>query len=165
MTDYKRIKKLLERKPFLVADAVTGEVGLTDQKTAFQLLTKADPFPSHAILNVGGGLEKFSQVPAIGKDNREFGMREIAKMAGMSYNLFYHYMVKEVIVPSVRPVSGHSGRGEVEARFSWSDAWVAGIIGALRRSGLKMKVLRKVQPLFSNSKNQADRELVTPGRP
>jgi hypothetical protein len=72
-------------------------------------------------------------------------------MMGMEYHLAYHHVRQGVLVPSVRDANG-SGTGDTEARFSWADAFAAGIIGSLRRLGLKTDVLRQVQPLFTETK-------------
>jgi hypothetical protein len=67
----------------------------------------------------------------------------------MSYALAYYYTVKKrVVVPTVRDFGG-SGQGDgCEGRFSWLDAYAAELVGILRRAGLAMKILRKVQPLL-----------------
>jgi hypothetical protein len=163
MTDYEKIRRKLEKKPYLVADAKTGEVLLADEKTVFRLMTEADAFPSQAILNLKAGIEKFSALPVIGKEDREFGMKQMAAFAGMSYDLFYHYLARRTILPSIREAS-QSGRGDVEARFSWADAFCAGIIGSLRRLGLKKEIIAKVQPLFTETKKQTDRVLAAASR-
>ncbi len=151
MTHYETLKKRLAATPYLVADAVSGDVKLVDSATAFRLMTEAGPFPTNAIADLAKALEGFAQLDGVGKSDREFGLREIAKIAGMTYHLAYHYVSREVLVPSIRSAGG-SGRGDVEALFSWQDAFVAGAVGTLRRHGInKLETLAKVRTLFDQS--------------
>jgi hypothetical protein len=155
---YERIKKLLAATPYLVADTVTKEVGLHDNVDGFRRIYENELFPSAAIMELATGLERFANLPVIGKDDREFGIREIAGFAGMNYHLMYHYLDQKVLIPSIRPASG-SGRGEGEAKFSWADGFSAGVVGSLRRMGLKLKMLAKVQPLFTEPKKQTAQQV------
>ena len=166
MSEYERLKKLLDQKPFLVADAKTGEVALVTQKSAFGLMVSEDgPFPTKFIANIGAALTGFAKLA--GKEDREFGLREIAKIAGVSYHLCYFHIVKQrLFLPSIRPFTG-SGKGkDSEGRFSWADAFTAGTVGCLRRAGFHKDVLKKVQPLFCKStKKRTPRKLTPSARP
>lgn len=165
MTDYERLRKQLKATPYVVADGATGEVKLVGRADALRLMTEAGPFPSQLIMDAGHALEQFSRLDGVGKTDREFGLREIAQIFGMSYNMTYHHVVKRrVFLPSIRPANG-SGTGDCEARFSWSDGFVAGIAGSLRRHGLKSVVLRQIQPLFTTStKKRTPRKSAAPAR-
>jgi len=116
-------------------------------------MTEAGPFPTRAIVDLGAALEGFARLDKVGKGDREFTLGEVAKVAGMGYHLAYHYVQRGVFVPSVR-LFGGSGRGDGEARFSWRDAFLAGVVGCLRRQGVKMELLRQVPALFSSEKKR-----------
>lgn len=130
---------------------------LADQGTVFRRL--ADAVRPYAVFKLGAVLE--AAAARFGTEDRDFGLKELAAFAGMSYDLMYYYTVKRrVLVPSVRDFGG-SGKGEgCEGRFSWLDAFTAGAVSTIRRAGLGMKVLRRVQPLFAQvTDEQTDREL------
>jgi hypothetical protein len=161
MGQYHQLKKLVRETPYLVVDASSGALFLGSQSSVLQLLS--DPTRPHAIYNLGAGLKKAGE--RLGTADRDFGLKELAAFAGMSYHLTYHYVVKrKVISPSIRDFGG-SGQGDgCEGRFSWLDAYVAGLIGIMRRAGLGMDMSRKLQPLFARLiKEQADPEPVTSG--
>jgi hypothetical protein len=75
MTDYDRIKGLLASTPFIVADAANGAVRLADERKVGRLIASSD---SHAILNIGKGIEKFAGLAGIGRGDREFTLPEVA---------------------------------------------------------------------------------------
>jgi len=159
MTDYERLKKRLAETAYLAANAVTGEVSLLSDGDAAQLMMQAGRFPVHVIMHLRGGLETFSRIKVseypekrIGKGDREFKLSEIAKIMGTPYITAYSFCQKGLLRPSVREFGGSGTGEECEARFSWQDAFVAGVIGALRRQGLNTDVLRKVPALFEEKK-------------
>ena len=162
MGDYAQLKRALSRTPYLVAG--DDGVKLVDPPTALELMAAAGPFPTETILDVGKALAGFARLPDVGKADAEFGLREVAGIAGMDYHLAYHYVRRGVFVPSVRGFGG-SGRGDGEARFSWHDAFLAGMVGSLRRHGIKMNVLKKVRSLFANpTRKRASQKELTSGR-
>ena len=153
MTDYERIKRKLSKTPYLIADGSSGEVRLVTEAAALKALISGDKFPSACIMNAQEALKKFVKLDGVGIDG-EFGLREIAKIAGMLYVTAYLWTGKGVFVPSVHPFIGRQGRGECEARFSWADAFVAGVVGSLRRNGIGPEMLKKVRPLFTETKTK-----------
>ena len=165
MTHYQRLEKILNDKPYLVADAVTHEVALVNQTLAFAIqVSEKQPFPTLFMLCAREALRGFTRL--VGTDDREFSLREIAKIEGVSYNLSYqHVMRMGIFKPSVKPFNG-SGKGALcEGRFSYADAFAAGAIGALRRQGFAPKVLRKIQPLFcERSKKRTPRKQLSSAR-
>jgi len=159
MADYHRLKTRLKRTPYLVVDGPNDDASLVNETKALGLLRGAGQFPSSLVMNAAHALEGFAGVA--GEGDREFRLSEIASIAGLSYQLGYHYLKRGVIVPSVRPAGG-SGRGEVEARFSWRDAFIAGVVGSLRRHGLGLDTLKKVSRLFAvRKRTRGMREKVT----
>jgi hypothetical protein len=160
MGHYQRIKELLSEQPYLIVDAQSGEVELTDEATAFNLMTIYD---SKAVMHLGRAIEHFAALPAIGKHDRTFTVKEVAAMMGMEYHLCVYYCKKGALAPSVSDFRG-SGKG-LEVYFAWDDAFCAAIIGSLSRLGIKMKTLRKIQPLFIENENkQTERNLATSSR-
>ena len=73
-------------------------------------------------------------------------MKETGTIAGVSYSQSYNWLLEDVLVPSVQPRGG-TGKGR-DLTFSFVDAYVAGLIGSLRRQGVPLNMLRKIQPLF-----------------
>ena len=155
---FERIKEMVQQSPYLVADTKTGDVRLVDEPTAFRTMRQEEPFPNHAVLRLDRGIDKFAALDVIGREDREFSLREVAGIAGMTYHNCYQFMAKRILVPSIRPADG-SGTGQSEAIFSWSDAWSAGIVGTLRRLGLKPDLMRKVQPLFTTETKRTAQQL------
>ena len=145
MTEYERLSKRLTREPYLVVDAVTGQARLADQVTTFRLMILAGPFPKQAILDAQGTLEGFANRTPAGKTDREFSMGEIAQIAGLRYHTAYKHVSEGVLPPPVRPFVGRGGRGSVEARFDWMGAFVAGLLGTLKRQGLPLEVLSRAR--------------------
>jgi hypothetical protein len=160
MEQYERLLEQLKSTPFLVADGATGEVKLVREKDALRLLANTGLFNSKVIMNVGRALENFGVL--IGKADRTFGLRDIATMTGTPYSQAYNWIAEKVIVPSVRPTTG-SGKGK-DAVISWTDGFIAGICGSLRRQGVRLEMLRGVSPLFT-TKKQAPRKLAASTRP
>lgn len=71
--------------------------------------------------------------------NKEFGVGEIAGIAGVSFRLATKWANTGVIRAN-HP--GTFGPGNA-ARYSYEDCFAAGCLGALRRQGVKAKVLAK----------------------
>ena len=164
MTDYEMLCDKLRGKPYLIADGATGKVRLAKQQAVFQAMAEGGEFPSAVIMNIGDGLKRFARLRGVGEGDHHFTLTDIAAIAGMSYHLTYHYVSEGVLTPSIRSAAG-GGRGDVEARFSWTDAFCAGIVGSLRRNGLRLAVIAKVQPLLSDTKKRTPRKVQTPARP
>jgi hypothetical protein len=163
MTHYEKLKKHLAETPYIVGDADTGDVRLVDEPTARRYFARGGPFRRRVMLNLEEVLERFAELPAIGKEDKAFALKDIAEMAGMEYMLAYTYYKRGIFNPSVRPFGG-SGKGATsEARFSWGDAFVAGTVGSLWRHRIPIAGLAKVRGLLEETK-QTDRELVTPNR-
>ena len=154
MTTYERLRERLDREPYLVVDAVTGEARLVNQATAFQLMIQAGPFPKQAILDARGALEGFATKTPAGKTDRELTMRQIAEIAGVTYQTGYAHVRKHgVLPPPVRPFVGRGGRGEVEARFDWMSGFVAGLLGTLKRQGVSLQVLARARVEITDALN------------
>ncbi len=163
MSDYEKLKDRLRITSYLVADAQSGRVELVGQVQAFEIMAEQGPFPIEAIIDARKALEHFSRLENVGKKDREFTLREIGKIAGMNYPLAYNYFQRGIFTPSARPFRG-KGRGEDhEGRFSWSDAFIAGIVGSLRRNGLRPGILTKV-PALLDEKKRTSRKVVTSDR-
>ena len=166
MSDYERLKALISERPYLVADAVTGRVKLATQAQALREMIYSGEFPSAVIAHIGRSLERFVRLRGVGKD-RTFGLRDIATIAGMDYQLTWYYVHNGVIRPSIQPPGGRGNGKENRAVFSWGDAFCAGIVGSLRRQGLGLDVLRKVQPLLfgEETKKQAEQPIGATAQP
>ena len=148
MNDYKRLQLQLRDRPYLIADGASGRVWLANEASTLRAMLGGGEFPSAVILNAGEALKRFVRTTGLGKDSCEFGLKDIVAIAGLSYMVMYQYIDKGVFAPSIRNFGG-PGRGKGIARFSYADAFCAGIIGALRRHGLRLDVLKNVQPLFT----------------
>ena len=149
MDEYERLGELMRDQPFLVADGATAEVRLVSQKEALRLMAGAGLFQSNVIMNVEKALENFVQL--VGKSGRTFSLKDIAAMTSTPYSQAYNWVAENVVVPSVRAASGKG----TEAIFSWTDGFIAGVCGSLRRNGVRLEMLRKVAPLFLEEKQTA----------
>jgi hypothetical protein len=152
MSDYGRLKKRLANKPYLVASALSGDVELVTEAEALRLMADSDPFPTDLIMNLAGALEGFAR--KVGKDDRQFALKHIAGFAGLKYIVAYDYVQRGIFNPSIRQFGG-PGQGEVEARFSWADGFIAGLIGSLRRHRLPMSSFENVWTLFTENERAA----------
>ncbi len=134
-SEFKRLKAKLKARPYLVADVSTGECRLVDQPEAFALMMEAGPGSPYAIVDAGKALDKFAALEGVGKEDREFGMREVAQIAGVSYHVAYAYVNGHEAFPA--PVRGFcgGGTGRVEAKWGWAAAYVAGLLGSIKRIG------------------------------
>lgn len=149
MTDYEQLLARLREQPYLVA-TMDGDVRLTTQPAILRLLVESGDFPSACVINAYEALRRFARLRGIG-ENRTFGSKDVAAIAGMSYMSLYEAVRGGVFTPSIRPFHG-SGQGhEGEARFSWCDAFCAGLIGSLRRHRIPMDVCRRIQPLMQSN--------------
>jgi hypothetical protein len=87
-----------------------------------------------------------------------FGMDEVATFAGLGRSTFGGWVADGLVIPTTK---GHDGRGN-GARFDAVAAFASGVIGALRRAGVKPSVLRRVYRLIiSASKQQAEHQETT----
>ena len=157
MTDYERIKKRLEDAPILLADNKSGDVRLITEADAIQRVTGgAEPV---LMLHAGRSVTPFANLDGVGKADREFTLREIATIAKIDYNSAHLWVKRGIVQPSVKE---RGGRGR-EMRFSWADAFVAGLCGSLRRGGALQPVLKKVRPLFceTNKAKRTAKKVVT----
>ena len=165
MNDYQKLSAMLNGKPYLIANGATRKVRLANRATMFRAMTEEGEFPSSLIMDAGEGLKRFARLRGVGEADREFTLKDIAAIAGMSYHLTYHYVSQGVLRPSVRDFGGPGNGEDNQAKFTWTDAFCGGIVGSLRRHGLGLDVLRKVQPLFSDTKKRTPRKVQTPARP
>ena len=144
ISEHERLQEQLQPNPFLVADGATGDVKLVNETDALRMMAEAGLFHSQVVMNVGRGLDNFAMLT--GKADRQFSLKDIATITGTPYNKAHGWLTAKIIIPSIRPADG-AGRGK-GPRFSWRDAFVAGICGSLRRQGVGLDVLRKISPLF-----------------
>lgn len=149
---YKRLTKLLAAKPFLIADGEAAEARLVTEKAAHAAITAANNklFHAQAVLHVGNTLPRFAKL--VGEDDREFDLEEMAKIAGVTNRILQNWMMDDIVPATVRPAAG-PGRGK-GAKFSWADAFMVGILGALRRQGIGLDTLKKVRFLFEKRATQ-----------
>jgi hypothetical protein len=145
MTQFLALKMILEKRPCLVADVLSGAVLLTDHGSVAHRL--AEYISPQTVVNLRAGLERAAR--RLGTADRAFCLEELAGLAGISYRLAYDYVVRKTfIVPTIRGFGG-SGRGDgCEARFSWLDVYVAWLIVLMKQAGLPSEILRQVQPLL-----------------
>ena len=163
-TDFERIKALLRVKPYIIASGATGRVRLGDEAAAFRAMNEGGECPSAFILNADEALKRFARLREVGESDRTFSLKDItAIIGGISYVGAWKYVKQGILTPSIQPASG-SGQGGREAKFSWGDAFAAGVIGTLRQHGLRPNVLRKVQPLFCKPKKRTSQKRLTSGR-
>jgi len=146
VTQYEQLRMLLGETPYLVANPCSGALFFAGEPSVSQHLSK-DVGP-HTIFNLAIGLEKVAE--ELGRNDREFGLGELATFAGMSYSLMYNFVnVRKVIRPMIRDFGG-SGQGDAcEARFSWLDAYTSILVGMMRRAGFRPAKLKRVQPLIA----------------
>jgi len=165
MTDFQSLQSRLKSKPYLVADGTAGEVSLVNQTRAFRLMNESGVFTSLVIMDAYQALQNFAKLT--GEANREYTLKEIKTIAGVAYSQSFNWLMEGVIVPSIRGRSG-SGRGNY-VLFSWADAYAAGVIGNLRRQGVRLELLKKIQPLLAEkktkNKKRTTRKLATSTRP
>ena len=155
--DYQRIKQTLERTPYLAADGSTGNIRLVTEAAALRALMEGGEFPSACIMNAHETLKRFAKLRAVGEEG-EFSLKDISRIAGMGYVNCYQWYEMGVFTPSVRPFRGKGQGEDHEAIFSWADAFVAGIVGSLRRHGMRPGILKKVRPLFTKTKKRKKEE-------
>ena len=162
MSDYEKLRARLKKTPFLVAD-VNGNVRLVNEAEATRLMLSDDR--SVLIQNLTKALENFVRLKGVGKTDRTFVRDDLSKIAGMTRQGVWLLQSKGVLIPSIRQSTSAKEGGSI---YSWSDAFVAGVIGSLRRHGLDKHVLSKIQPLLNESKTNQKRtgkKLATSPRP
>jgi|GEM_PF-2515506 len=167
MSTFPKMKALLEKTPYLVADGTRGKVILVSESKCSSIMSKTNLFSSQIILNAKGALYDFAGL--IGDTEREFSLKEVKQIADCPQSQVYHWIMSDVLKPSIQGRVG-AGKGRT-ITFSWSDAFVAGILGSLRRNGCRLEMLAKVQPLFNIKtktktlkKKRTTRKLVASGR-
>jgi len=144
MNDFDRLRELLRGQPYLIVDGISGDVRLADRALAFRKMTETGLFHSQVVMDAAAALRNFAKLT--GSTDREFGSRDVAKIAGVAYSQLYGWLMEEVLVPSVQPRQG-AGRGK-NLTFSWPDAYVAGLLGSLRRQGVRLELLAQACRLF-----------------
>jgi hypothetical protein len=155
MTDYQRVTDLLTATPYLIVDAESGTAELAATPTFAQGRPRV-------VMHWPHGAHEFAKI--VGTADREFILPEIGKIAGVAHHVVYHWMAEAgILKPSVRETTGQ-GRGK-EALFSWADAFVAGVLGALRRQGVGLETLGQVSKLFHTELKRTARRVMTARRP
>ena len=129
MPNYESLRARLTSTPFLAVDGRTQKVALVSEARAFRLVHDAEMFPAQTIINAERALANFTRLA--GDTDRTFSMKETGTIAGVPYSQSYNWLLEDVLVPSVQPRAG-SGKGR-DLTFSFTDAYVAGLIGSLRR--------------------------------
>ncbi len=148
--DHDRLRDRLRRHPWLVADGTTGTVSLVDRAQAFKLMNDAGMFPSRVMMNAEQAFRNFASLA--GKADRSFRLQDLTPIAAVPYHRLYEWMADGVVTPTVRGQQG-SGRGK-NVLFGWADAFCVGLVGSLRRNGVRLDTLRRVQPLFVETKKK-----------
>ena len=151
MSDYEKLEEKLKNTPFLVIDA-NGKVKLTDEAEVTKLVLAQSG--SVLVQNLERALEGFSRLKGVGKADRTFTRDDLAKICGITRQGVWLLQTKEVLIPSIRRSKSPKEGASV---YSWSDAFVAGVIGSVRRHGLDRYVLKKLQPLLVTSKTNKKR--------
>ena len=146
-TDYERIKDLLGGTSFLIADGIRGSVRLGTEASTVRAMNDVAEFPSAMVVNVGEALRRFARLRGVGESDREFSLQDIATIIGnISHVGAWLLVEKGVLSPSIKAAAG-PGRGAV---FSFADTFSAGVIGTMRKHGMRRPdLLKKVQPLFT----------------
>lgn len=151
-----KLKNRLEKTPYLLIDLKTGKASL-QKRTA---MLKHVGSGTHIIMDAHGG---FGGLKNLAKDQTEFSLTDIAKVAGVEYHAAHAWMREEVLTPSIREASG-PGRGRNPV-FSFADAVAAGIIGSLRRQGVQRDVLKQIAPLLNDEACQVKSKKQTAQKP
>ena len=148
MTQYETLENRLRRTPYLVVDPADENVQLIDEASALDLM--ANRPGATLILNALGALHNFARLKGVGTDDREFALKDIAAIMGVKYHACHFYVREGYVTPSVQRAAD-SGRYYPHT-FDWTDAYIAGIIGTLKRAGQSLKLSKQLQPLFCNKK-------------
>lgn len=85
----------------------------------------------------------------LGPRDRQFSLKEISEVAGISYKNGHKWLKEGIIEPSIRGRQGQ-GRGR-NIVFSFHDALVAGVAGALLRAGCSLKTIKVSCTLLRNT--------------
>ncbi len=158
MTEYERLKKQLRKNQYLIAD-VDGNVELIGKAQALDAMVN-DSGDSILIQNLSKALEQFAQLDGIGKDDKYFSRDEISRIMGVSAQMVLNLRHTNVLRPSVKESTMTGPKNG--SLYSWTDAFVAGVLGSLKRHGLKRDVLSVIQPLLSDSnKKRTPQEAAT----
>lgn len=155
MDERERLWELIAKTPYLVVDQRTAVARLVTPAEVITVMGDGE----HYVLDLRRRQSEIKRM--LSKD--EYKLRELAQMAGVEYQVAYWWQTREqVITPSIRPMG--NGKGH-HALFSFADVYSASVIGLLRRQGAGLQSLRKIQPLFCDTKNQAARKTQTSKRP
>jgi hypothetical protein len=134
---YQRLKRLLAVRGFLFVDADTETFRLIGREEASQWARKDRHLnPCVIVFPIHAGLPAF--VKAVGQEDRDFSLAEIAKLAGLEYSAADSWIRRHVI--HVDRLDRHN-RPKV---FSYLGAFVCVVQGSMRRYGLSLPNVGKV---------------------
>lgn len=140
---FELLKREFQSRPFLIADAALREVTLASRNEA---LARSNVLPgffqSCVTMNLLQALENFSKLKPIGKKDRTFTVAEIAKITGVVYTVADHWFDKGVLT------ADGEGSTKKERKTSWRTAFIAGMVGSLRRQGLDLETIGKAAQLI-----------------
>lgn len=140
---YQSLKGEFRSKSYLVVEATSKHVDLSDEAGAMRVLrqSKNGLFQSVLVMNVARALENFARIVDV--DDRSFTLAELATIVGIPVGKLNLWLSDGVLVSTEREGSG-KGKGK-ERLFTWRDAFAAGVCGSLRRQGLSLEILCKVR--------------------
>jgi hypothetical protein len=140
MTDHERIRQMIAERPYLVVNIETVDAQLLRADEAIKYFGDKRCY----ILDVSRGLSEIEEKILV---KEEYTLNEIAMIARVKYQAAYYWVDRDKILsPSLRAQGGGKGH---HALFSYADAYAVGIMGALRRLGAGLHLLKLIQPLFS----------------
>lgn len=162
MTEYESLKQRLKETPYLVA-SIHGEVILADDAKVLHMMM-VDGEHSLLIQNIGAALESFSRLKGVGQNDKQFTRTDLAKAMGVTTQAVWLYARDGILTPSIY----RSRTIKEKSLYSWTDCFIAAILGTLRRHGLGQHVLRNVQPLLCEhpnpNKKRIGRKVSAPAR-
>jgi len=123
-------------RQFLVVDVAGGYVGLNSLAEVRAIL-RVGRVP--VVVDLDAALAGFKA--KVGTDySRTFTLAEVAAIAGVSRSTAFYWADEGLLYPSVLPCRGS---GHVRL-WSYQDAFMAGVTGALSRQAVPVKVLRQI---------------------
>jgi hypothetical protein len=142
---------MFSETPLLLIDNDAGQVRLISRADGLRRMNDATGFEVASLMDLQRALESFARI--VGKDDRTFEIADIGKITALGTKGADFYIREGVVTPSVRPGDG-PGRGKSRL-FSWRDAFIAGVVGSLRRQNVGLASLRKVSRLLAAERVEA----------
>lgn len=143
MTQFETLKERLADCRYLKVQVQTGEAEFLGSSELVKAMVNSGP-KTLIVVDAYAALRDFAALNGVGHQDREFTMGDIATISGQSYHNAYQWVADGALPAPQKEFGGHGSGENEQARWGYRSAYIAGLLGTLKRHGLRLRRLLAV---------------------